>query len=127
MGYTTNFTGQFNIDKRLDYEHCMFLDSLRGDRGGVGTPYSYCQWVVCGKEDAIGWDGGEKFYDYIPWIKWIVNQYLEPLGYKVNGEVTWFGEDKSDQGKIVITDNVVEVYEVQVLYVKRATMKKVGK
>ncbi len=37
---------------------------------------------------------------------------------KLNGEVEWVGEDPDDRGKIVVKDNVVEVYEARITYKK---------
>jgi len=58
---------------------------------------------------AIEWNEGEKFYEYIPWIKYLIDNLLKPWGYVLNGTVEWEGEDNSDVGKIIVKDNVVTV------------------
>jgi len=158
MGYTTDFEGEFKLDKPLTDEHAAYLrafadtrrmkrnasisetveDKVRTDAGlpiGVeggyfvnadgfkgqdrdssvldgnrppsGQPSLWCQWVPNDDGTAIEWDCGEKFYEYVPWIKYIVEHFIKPWGYILNGEVEWSGEESTDLGKIVIKDNVV--------------------
>ena len=70
-------------------------------------PSLWLQWVVEDDHQTIRWDGSEKFYNYIGWIKYLIEKILKPRGYKVNGAVSWQGEDKEDVGTINITENVV--------------------
>jgi hypothetical protein len=74
-------------------------------------PGLWCQWVAGDGGNSIEWDGGEKFYDYIDWIKYLINNFLKTWGYTINGTVKWRGEDFSDIGKIVIVDNQVQVHK----------------
>jgi hypothetical protein len=96
--------------------------SLIGD--GKCVPGLWCQWTIQdggdhGEEDGtqvLAWDGGEKFYEYIAWLKYYINKFFEPWGIKLNGEVTWEGEDSEDFGKIVVVDNVVKILEGKKVY-----------
>jgi hypothetical protein len=81
-----------------------------------GQPGLWCQWVPTGDGTAITWDEGEKFYDYVEWIEYLVSNFLKPWGYSLNGEVEWFGEDRNDMGRIVISDNIVEVQVAHISY-----------
>ena len=65
---------------------------------------------------AIEWDYGEKFYDYIEWLGWIIEKLLKPADLILNGEVEWNGEEPSDVGKIIVKDNVVTVKEGRIVY-----------
>jgi len=62
------------------------------------------------------WDGGEKFYNYVEWLKYLINHFFEKWGVKLNGEVYWKGEDGEDMGKIVVKDNWVIVKYARVTY-----------
>jgi hypothetical protein len=64
----------------------------------------------------IEWDGGEKFYDYVEWLEYIINNFLAPKGYVLNGECPYQGEDSDDVGKIVVKDNVVTRLEGYIAY-----------
>jgi len=74
-------------------------------------PALWLQWEIQEDRQTIKWDEGEKFYKYIAWIRYIIEKILAPKGYKLNGEVTWQGEDRTDRGKIIITDNHIYVDE----------------
>jgi hypothetical protein len=62
-------------------------------------------------DDGMGleWDGGEKTYDMEDWIFYLINRYLAPRGYVVNGTMEAFGEDHGDIWAIKVEDNVVRV------------------
>jgi hypothetical protein len=45
------------------------------------------------------------------WLKLVVEYYLAPRGYVLNGEVTWEGEDRDDSGTIFVKDNQIEAVE----------------
>jgi hypothetical protein len=158
MGYTTEFTGKFNLDKPLAPEHFSYLrkfndtrrmkrsevvaarlqDPVRvatglpvGEEGeffvGAGgmagqdrdesvvdynrppktQPGLWCGWTVNDHANAIIWDGAEKFYNYVEWLKYIVEKFLKPWGYVLYGNMRWQGEDMSDTGYIVVKDNEV--------------------
>lgn len=67
---------------------------------------------------AIEWDEGEKFYDYVGWIQYLIKHFFGPWGYVLNGSVTWEGESKGDMGRIIITDNAVSTQKGRVTYSK---------
>ena len=81
-----------------------------------GQPGLWCQWVPSSDGTAIEWDGGEKFYDYTEWIIYLIEQFLKPWGYILNGEVEWQGQSRGDIGRIVVTDNAVERQEGTIHY-----------
>jgi hypothetical protein len=166
MGYTTDFEGQFNLDKPLTAEHSAYLTAFAQTRrmqrnpeltakmpdpvreavglplgeqgeyfvGGTGMmgqdrtpdvtndrppmdqPFLWCQWTPTEDGTAIEWDGGEKFYSYIEWIQYLIQHFLAPWGYILNGTVEWQGEDRGDSGRIVITDNKVTTQTGKVVY-----------
>lgn len=159
MGYSTEFKGEFRLNKPLAPEHKAYLekfaetrrfkrnesitatrpDPIReavglpaGTDGGyfvglriprhreysapdvvdynrepAGQPSLWCQWVPSDDGSAIKWDGGEKFYDYVEWLEYIIQHFLTPWGYTLNGDVQWQGEEPGDIGLIVVKDSVV--------------------
>jgi hypothetical protein len=145
MGYSTDFTGSFQLDRPLDIKLFTFLNKFNdvrhmkrkagkefgvegefyvdgGTDGNTGengvidhnTPPStqpglWCQWCPTKDGTEIKWDGGEKFYAYIPWLEYIIKNFLKPNKYKLNGEVTWQGEESSDFGKIIVKNNKVTI------------------
>lgn len=79
-------------------------------------PGLWCKWVPTEDGDGIEWSGAEKFYEYIPWLKYIIKNFLQPWGLVLSGEVTWEGEDNKDMGKIVVVDNEVKPKYAKVTY-----------
>lgn len=162
MGYTTEFTGQFTLDKPLTQEHCAYLtrfarirhmrwmedrvehlsDPVReavglaaGPEGmyltndlvmeegygfhyphnaaiidyndsPAGVPGLWLQWTPTEDGTAIEWDGGEKFYGYVAWLKFLLKHFLIPWGYILNGRVMWQGDDPDDYGTIIVEQNM---------------------
>lgn len=170
MGYTTDFTGTFTLDRPLSTAQAAYLRKFAGTRrmerdpaklkhlpdperetvglpvgedgefftGGVGDagqdydasvrdyncppssqPGLWCQWVPTKSGDGIQWDMGEKFYEYIAWLEYVIEKFLRPWGLVLSGEVDWVGENfDSDRGKIIVKDNLVTVWrgKVSVVY-----------
>ena len=126
MGYDTRFVGHFILDRPLMKEHKASLEEFAeivhtpGEDGKPRYPEcQYCQWVPTMDATGIGWDGGEKFYCWLEWLAYLIERYLKPWGYRLNGEVRWVGEGethsvdrrKRDQGLIIVRDNVVETID----------------
>jgi hypothetical protein len=157
MGYTTEFDGSFDLDRKLSSEHRTYLEAFANTRRmkrnpniaatfedpvreAVGLPIGeegeyfvrwkymaqdydestvdcnfppssqpslWCHWVPNAYGSSIEWDGGEKFYYYVEWIRYLIQHFLKPWGYVLNGKVFWRGEDFKDVGTIEIVDNVV--------------------
>lgn len=78
---------------------------------GQAQPGLWCNWTV-EKEDGnffLQWDEGEKFYDYIEWLQYLLNRFIIPWGYTLNGKVNWQGEESGDTGMIIVLNNVIKV------------------
>jgi hypothetical protein len=117
MGYTTDFIGEFKLNRKLDSITHNFLNNVVDYNCPPEIqPSSWCQWIPTEDGMAIVWDGGEKFYEYVDWIKYLITKVLAPAGYILNGEVEWQGEDREDMGKIVITNNVVKIQTATITF-----------
>lgn len=162
MGYTTEFSGSFFLDKPLTEAQRIFLADFAGSRrirwvrnllpidpvveaaglkgddprfytkGGT-NPYDHrqiedsnnppadqpglwCQWVPSDDGTRIEWDGGEKFYKYTEWLKYIVETFLKPWGLSLTGVAEWQGEESSDVGKLIVRGNIVTTKVGRVVY-----------
>ena len=76
-----------------------------------GQPGLWCQWVPTEDNTGIEWNGSEKFYSYVEWLRYLVDNFIKPWGYVLSGRVTWRGEDHGDVGAIVVADNIVEAID----------------
>jgi len=108
MGYTTDFLGHIDIEPVLNeheiaylttFEHTRHFDrpgapyDVQGnpfadDREGVdidtynrlgdGKPQLYCQWRVCPDGCCLSFNGHEKFYEPVPWLRYLIDHFLVP-------------------------------------------------
>jgi len=119
-----NDHGQRSDNSILDYnrapgEESGFISATRiqsnyqSVKPKIGQPGLWCQWIIEGDGYELEWNGAEKFYNYIEWLKYLIDRFFEPWGIKLNGEIEWQGEDMSDRGKIGVIDNIVKTYKVE--------------
>jgi len=174
MGYSTWFTGNLKLDKRLAPHHLAYLQAfneaphVRWDvellknepdpvREAVGLPlgeygcyvtghgfkydeYNYPPfWQDPGRAETdpayidrecpgtpnpnCGWrpsdDGTEliayvdKFWGYIEWLQYLLDHFLIPWGYVLNGKMTWQGEYEEDKGALIVEHNVITVLKAE--------------
>ena len=148
MGYTTDFSGKFKFNKKLDKETRVFLTKFSETRrmkrklpakygvegefyvdgGGVygqdhepsivnynepprTQPGLWCQWIPSEDGKFLEWNGAEKFYNYIEWLKYLLENFILPKGYLLTGVVHWEGEESGDIGTIQVAGDKVLVEE----------------
>jgi hypothetical protein len=105
------FCGQESSDKAEDL--------VNSNSPPAGQPGLWCQWVVGGdwiNEDELGWNGTEKFYDYVEWMEYLIEHFFKPWGYVLNGQIEWQGEDRDDIGMILVEDNLVSTRQGSIIY-----------
>lgn len=112
MGYTTEFTGNIRLGRKLTMAEAKeLLEIAASDKSEKITGIrAYFQWVPADTMEHIVWDGNEKFYEYVPQLKWLCGWLLE-RGIAANGELYWSGEETGDTGTITVTGNIVSVAE----------------
>lgn len=117
MGYTTSFEGKLQLNKQLSLDDYQWLKNFAEERHEEpGYPGIWCQWAPSKDGWHIGWDGGEKFYDYVEWMEYLIKEFFFPKGYRLNGEIEWEGEEQGDVGKIMVVDNKVTVVEGRIAW-----------
>jgi len=154
MGYTTEFSGSISINPPLNQQEIEFLRKFnetrrmdrrngpyhvegsgfgRGDdtdvidqnRPPAGQPGLWCQWVPTDDGTAIEWDGGEKFYDSLEWMRYLIDHFLKPgalahgivdglqANHICNGTIKAQGEEMDDRWKLIVTDNQVSRIDLE--------------
>jgi hypothetical protein len=112
MSYHTKFVGQFDLDRPLTLEQFNLLNDFseadhRHDELS-GLPNFWCDWVPAKDGKSIKWNGWDgSFYDYTEWIEFLIEKFLVPWGYTLNGKVAWQGEEVGDHGTILVSANEV--------------------
>ena len=116
MGYSTEFYGEFKLNRELSHKEWLELRALASYNDSLYANYtdtpetipkSYLQWEPNEDGTAIRWNGGEKFYDYIHWLRWLTKRYLKPHGLVINGKIEWRGDEVADIGVITAVDNKI--------------------
>lgn len=79
-----------------------------------GQPSLWCKWVI--EDGKLEWSGAEKFYGYVEWLDYLIEHFLAPWGYTLNGVIEWQGEDRHDIGRIVVNDNVVSTQNGSIVF-----------
>lgn len=82
---------------------------LDGNAPPQGQPGLWCKWGIDATGQYLGWNGAEKFYDYVEWLEYLIKHFLAPWGIIANGLIRWGGEERNDVGAIEVTNNVVRV------------------
>lgn len=83
-------------------------ENVKRIKDGKCQPGLWCQWTISDDNTKLEWDGGEKFYEYKAWLKYLIDNFIAPWGYKCSGTIKYQGEDMSDKGKIVVKDNFIK-------------------
>jgi len=108
-------SGQLHDDSIIDYNVPPCQAGFMRDTMGA-VPGLWCGWCIESDGSELMWDGGEKFYNYVAWLKYIFKHFFNPWGIKAYGEIRWFGEDRDDMGEIKVKDNEVFVFDAEVTY-----------
>jgi hypothetical protein len=118
VGLPIGTEGEFYVGATgfMGQDRCLHGSVIDPNSPPSTQPGLWCQWRPSEDGKAIEWDGGEKFYHYIEWLKYMINHFFQPWGIKLNGEVTWEGENSSDMGKIIVKDNIVTVKQAKITY-----------
>lgn len=118
------FDGQFGLNGSygIDGEYFAKDDGFMGQNRDESIveynsppsnqPGLWCKWVINEEDCCLEWDGGEKFYEYVGWLNYLIAHFFEPWGIILNGKVKWQGEDIDDRGRITIKNNLVTVKEL---------------
>src|SRR4051794_9559987 len=102
MGFSTIYLRPFHFDRALSPEHAQILvefseiehEDERGKPGGEGKPPTfYCQWIPTGDRSGLEWDKNEKFYYGEEWLVYLIEKFIKPWGYTLNGESPWYIDD----------------------------------
>lgn len=81
-----------------------------------GVPGLKCMWCPSFDGTALVWDGNDNFYDYVEWLDYLIETFFDAWGYKLNGQVFWDGQDTMDLGRLVVTNNSIDVQHGVVTY-----------
>jgi hypothetical protein len=157
MGHTTDFVGNLTVAPRLNDTEIEFLNAFATSRrcrrpGGpydvpgnpgagdwrdfptdldnlpaTGQPGLWCNWEVCWEGDCLCWNGTEKSYRMVEWLRYLIEHFLKPgakaqpdprfsgftFDHVVSGMVVGCRRDTKELFAVRVTDNRVRTRVLQ--------------
>lgn len=151
MGYTTDYVGHIDIVPPLNDEEVEYLTAFRESRrcqrpGGAydvpgnpwaeepsefpvddynrvadGQPELWCNWSVCWDGCCLAWNGTEKSYAMVEWLRYLIAHFLRPrakasghsgfedftFDHRLDGMVVGCRRDDKELFAITVTGNRV--------------------
>lgn len=107
VGLPIGDEGAFFVGSKAEYGQDYRGGVMDYNEPPITQPGLWCKWEPNEAGTAIIWTGAEKFYDYVQWMRYLVDNFLKPWGYVANGSIEWEGEDPADKGTITVVNNVV--------------------
>lgn len=117
MAYSIDFIGSFNLNKQLSYNDYIILKTFNQTQSAKrdfkfanytlskeNQPNSACCWTPTEDRFQIIWDGNKQFYFFKQWMKYLIENFFNPNGYFLNGEIL-YKCDNLDIGIIKLKDN----------------------
>jgi hypothetical protein len=108
--------GEFYVEGGGSFGQAGEPNVIDSNRPPETQPGLWLQWRPTEDGWYLEWDGGEKFYNYVEWLRYLIEKILSPRGYVLNGEIEWFGEDLDDRGKIAVKDNTITTFKGEIVY-----------
>ncbi len=91
--------------------------------GEPGRPEGYVPSLWCGwslvdmAPDEVVLEADDGKNDEVQdWLRYLIESFFEPWGYKLNGVVYWKGEEDLDMGRMVVKDSVLTIQVASVSY-----------
>ena len=113
MGYATDFDGYLETNRPLTIVEKETINDFSDERHeGSKYPGILCQWIIT-DDDKLEWDGGEKFYNYVEWLEYLIKNYFNVWDVKLNGTIKWQGESMDDRGKIIVENNNISIVDLE--------------
>jgi len=126
MGYPVYYNGEIEIVPPLTREHAALVSDFSQGRHTDLTepilaaiaaseepdlPYSCGLFEVSEHRSRLVPEEGESRHGLATWVALLVKHFLEPSGYRLNGDVSWTADDADDRGSIYIKYNLIEMID----------------
>lgn len=93
-------------------------DVIDYNKSTYGVPNLWCQWRLFSDKEKellsgdveeaeayLAWDGGEKFYDSLEWLEYLIKHFFSKEGITLTGAALSVGEEFGDSTYICAVDN----------------------
>lgn len=100
--------GEFYVGNRNNFGQEHTPDVVDYNEPPKTQPGLWCKWKPTDDGLGIEWDGREKAYDMPEWLVYLLNRYLVPRGYLLNGVISAQGEEFGDIWSLRVTNDIVQ-------------------
>lgn len=107
--------GEYFVGSLANYGQDRTPDVVDYNQPPAEQPGLWCQWIPIDPH-SLAWDEGEKFYEYVHWLEYLIEHFMKRWGYVLNGEVEWEGESRDDRGRIIVTDNRIAIQYPKIVW-----------
>jgi len=126
MGYCGYYNGEVSVTPRLTEDHAALVHALVKFEQSDETYAIFAAIAASPEPDLPGYadvlevsgdrlrllpEEGESRHGIRLWLRLLLQYLFVPLGYTLNGEIFWEGEDGDDSGGIFIKDNQLEAVD----------------
>ena len=126
MGYSVYYTGEVSVTPPLSKEHTATLMELSKSERTDATNPILAAISASAEPDLPGYGGllevagegslivpeeGESRHGVRLWLRLLIEHFLGSLGYVLEGEIEWTGDDPEDRGCIFVSNNLVEAVD----------------
>lgn len=126
MGYNVYYRGEIQVTPPLSKEHAALVLAFSKGERSEKTEVIYQAIAKSAEPDLPGYadlfelsedgsfilpDENESRHGLRLWLVLLIEHVLEPLGYVLNGDVSWTADDADDRGSIYVRDNIVEMID----------------
>jgi hypothetical protein len=123
MGYCVYYTGEIEIAPALTEEDAEIVLDFSNNRRTEKTAPIFAAVAASAEPDLPCYSGifelSEERDLIVPdelesshglrlWLVLLIEHFLAPLGYVLDGEVTWAADEADDRGSIFVKNNAVE-------------------
>jgi hypothetical protein len=126
MGYDVYYNGEVEVAPPLSEDDAVIMRAFVNREQTDETRAIFAAIAAGAEPDLPGHEGllevseerscilpeeGESRHGVRMWLRLLLEHFLVPRGYVLNGEVRWEGQDPDDRGCIVIKDNQLETVD----------------
>jgi hypothetical protein len=126
MPYSVYYRGEITISPPLSEEHAAVVLAFSKKEHNELIEPIFARIAASEEPDLPGYSDlfdisddrstilpyeGESDHGLRLWLVLLAEHFLGPLGYVLNGEVSWDADDVEDRGWIFVKDNVVEAVD----------------
>jgi hypothetical protein len=126
MGYDVDYNGEVEVTPALAENDAVILRAVVNREQTDETRPIFAAIAASAEPDLPGHEGllevsedrsrilpedGESRHGVRMWLRLLLEHFLVPRGYVLNGEIWWEGQDPDDRGCIFIKDDQLETVD----------------